>query len=109
MSFLENAKIRTKILSLIVPLCLAGVASSAFLSYQYKDGDSTYAEFIATDEVAAVEMARANRNLQGVGYRALQSIFYDHKADYFPGIIDLYRNNAKQLKERMERSKTLIP
>ncbi|RYZ75375.1 MAG: methyl-accepting chemotaxis protein, partial [Proteobacteria bacterium] len=70
MSFLENAKIRTKILSLIAPLCLAGVTSAAFLSYQYKDADSTYAEFIATDEVAAVEMARANRNLQGVGYRA---------------------------------------
>ena len=109
MSFLENAKIRTKVLSLIVPLCLTGVAGSALLSYQYKDADSTYAEFIATDEVAAVEMARANRNLQGVGYRALQSIFYDHKADYFPGIIDLYKNNAKQLKDRMEHAKALVP
>jgi len=109
MSFLENAKIRTKILALVAPLCLAGVASSAFLSYQYKDADSTYAEFIATDEVAAVEMARANRNLQGVGYRALQTVFYDHTADYFPGIIDLYKSNAKQLIARMELSKTLIP
>ncbi|MGV3552421.1 methyl-accepting chemotaxis protein [Rhizobium sp.] len=109
MSFLENAKIRTKILSLIVPLCLAGVASSAFLSVQFKKSDTTYSDFIDTDEVAAVEMARANRNLQGVGYRALQTIFYDHKADYFPGIVELYRNNAKQLNGRMEQSKALIP
>jgi len=109
MSFLENAKIRTKILSLIVPLCFAGVMSSAYLSYQYKSADSTYSEFIATEEVAAVEMARANRNLQGVGYRALQSIFYDHTKDYFPGIIELYKSNAKQLIARMEQSKSLIP
>ena len=109
MSFLDNAKIRTKILALIVPLCLAGVSGSAWLSYQFKDADSTYAEFIATDEVAAAEMASANRNLQGLGYRALQSIFYDHKADYYPGIIELYAGNAKQLQARMERSKQLIP
>ena len=109
MSFLDNAKIRTKILALVVPLCLAGVSGTAWLSYQFEDADSTYAEFIATDEVAAAEMASANRNLQGLGYRALQSIFYDHKADYYPGIIELYAGNTKQLQERMERSKQLIP
>ena len=109
MSFLENAKIRTKILSLIVPLCLAGVASSVFLSYQYKESDGIYAEFIASDELAAVEMVRASRNLLGVGYRALQTILYDHNADYFPGIVDLYRGSAVQIEKRMENAKTLIP
>ena len=35
-SFLKNASIRTKILSLIVPLCLVGLGAVAFMSMRYK-------------------------------------------------------------------------
>ena len=54
-------------------------------------------------------MARANRNLQGVGYRAIQTIFYDHTADYFPGVVKLYQSNAAHLQERLKSVTELVP
>jgi methyl-accepting chemotaxis protein len=109
MSFLQNARIRTKILSLILPICLVGAGAVAIMSMQYKQADNDYSDFIARDEVAAVDMARANRNLQGMGYRAQQTIVYDAKADYYAGIVKLYERNAKQLHDRLQSVKELIP
>ena len=66
MSFLQNASIRAKILSLILPLCIVGLGATAFMGSRYKEGDNAYSDFIATDNAALVELARANRNLQAM-------------------------------------------
>ena len=63
MSFLQNAKIRTKVLSIIIPICLIGIAGVLVVSSQYRDTVATYSNFIAKNEAAAVEMSRASQRL----------------------------------------------
>ncbi|MBL0371299.1 HAMP domain-containing protein [Rhizobium sp. KVB221] len=109
MSFLQNASIRTKILSLILPICLVGIGGAAIISTQYKQADAVYLDFITTDEVASVEMLRVNRNIQAMGYRAYQAIVYDASEDFYAGIIEQYRRNTKQVDERLTLVKTLVP
>ena len=66
MSFLQNASIRTKILSLILPLCIVGLGATAYMATRYKEADNAYSDFIAGDNAALVELARANRNLMAM-------------------------------------------
>ncbi len=84
MSFLQNASIRTKILSLILPLCIIGLGATVYMSARYKNADTLYSEFIAGDNAALVELSRANRNLQAVAYRCLSGngIRHLHSADF---------------------------
>ena len=109
MSFLQNAKIRSKILSLIIPICLVGVGGSLYMSSQYKAADEEYTNFIATDEVAVLELARVSRNLQSLAYRGYQLIVYDHKADYFAGLMEQYKKNTIQLTTRFDKVEKLVP
>jgi methyl-accepting chemotaxis protein len=39
MTFLKNASIRAKILSLIIPICLIALGSSLYLSGEFKHAD----------------------------------------------------------------------
>lgn len=68
MSFLKNAKIRTKILSTIVGLSVISISGMGFLAYKYKDTDTVYSAFIANDSVGAVNMSRVNGNIGRIGY-----------------------------------------
>ncbi|CUW90310.1 hypothetical protein AGR2A_Cc180022 [Agrobacterium genomosp. 2 str. CFBP 5494] len=45
MSFLQNASIRTKILSLILPICIVGLGATGFMSDRYKHADTAYSDF----------------------------------------------------------------
>ena len=54
MSFLKNASIRTKILSVLIPLCVVGLGATSFVASRYKAADTSYSDFISTDTVAAV-------------------------------------------------------
>lgn len=47
-SFLQNASIRTKILSLILPLCIVGLGATAFMSNRYKEADTAYSFSLST-------------------------------------------------------------
>ncbi|WLD96331.1 HAMP domain-containing methyl-accepting chemotaxis protein [Agrobacterium leguminum] len=101
MSFLENARIKTKILSLIIPLCIVGVSAVGFVATRYKAADTDYSDFIATDNASTVSLARANRNLLGLSYSAYQMMTYDAQDPEFKII-------AAEYKERRELLNTLM-
>ncbi|MGA1802367.1 methyl-accepting chemotaxis protein [Rhizobium sp. HT1-10] len=109
MSFLKNASIRTKILSLIIPLCLVGAGSMAFVASRYKAADTAYSDFIANDNVAAVEMARANRNLVATAYGAYEAMVYSAKDPSFKKAQSFYETSKTQLFGRMDHVKASIP
>ncbi|KQO82119.1 HAMP domain-containing methyl-accepting chemotaxis protein [Rhizobium sp. Leaf262] len=109
MSFLKNASIRTKILSLIVPLCVVGVGATAFISNSYKATNDSYADFIAKDNVATVEMARANRNLVASAYGAYQIVAYPKQDPRLQAASAFYEDSKTKLFERFQRVKTLLP
>ncbi|WCK01558.1 methyl-accepting chemotaxis protein [Agrobacterium tumefaciens] len=109
MSFLYNASIRTKILSLILPLCIVGLGAAAFMATRYKDADTLYSEFIASDNAALVELARANRNLIALAYGAYQVMAYDANGPEINVAKQAYNDSKRQLLERLGNVKAVFP
>ncbi|MCZ7887567.1 methyl-accepting chemotaxis protein [Agrobacterium salinitolerans] len=109
MSFLQNASIRTKILSLILPLCIVGLGATAYMSTHYKQADTAYSFFIATDSAALVELSRANRNLEAMAYGAYQVMAYDAKAPDFKIVMREYQRDKGDLISRLNNVKAIFP
>ncbi|WP_160008373.1 methyl-accepting chemotaxis protein [Rhizobium sp. 18055] len=109
MSFLKNASIRTKILSLILPLCIVGIGAIGFVANSYKAADNDYSDFIATDNVATVDMARVSRNLVAIGYGAYQTLAYSGDAPEFKSIMAFYQDSRTRLFMRLDRVKANVP
>ena len=109
MSFLKNASIRTKILSLIIPLCIVGVGATVFMSARYKAADKSYYDFISTDNAAAVDMSRVSRNLVAVAYGAYQAVAYPGQDPRFKAATDFYQDSKTTLMTGLTRIKTQMP
>ncbi|NTC77398.1 HAMP domain-containing protein, partial [Agrobacterium tumefaciens] len=109
MSFLQNASIRTKILSLILPLCIIGLGATIYMSARYKNADTLYSEFIAGDNAALVELSRANRNLQAVAYGAYQVMAYDTSIPDFAIAKGEYNTDKGELISRLNNVKAIFP
>lgn len=109
MSFLQNAKIKTKVLSIMIPICLIGVAGVLFVSSQYKDSVATYSNFISKDEAAAVEMSRASQRVTALSYNAYQILAYSAKDQEMVKFARDYEANKKVLLERFATVRELMP
>ncbi len=109
MSFLQNAKIKTKVLSIILPICLIGIAGALVVSSQYRDTVATYSDLISNDENAAVEMARGSQRLTALSYNAYQTLVYSSKDPATAKFAKDYEGNKKVLLERFANAKRLMP
>ncbi len=105
MSFLKNASIRTKILSVIIPLCVVGLGASGFLASRFKAADAAYVNFISTDNATAVELARANRNLSATGYAAYQTLTYHVGDPALATATAFYKESTASLATRLDHVK----
>lgn len=105
MSFLKNARIRTKILSLVIPICVVGIGATLFMSDKFKAVESTYSEFIAQDYQAEVDLVASTRSLVSIGYAAYQTLAYDAQDPAFKAASDFYKDNAGSLIARLQQSK----
>jgi len=109
MSFLTNATIRTKILSLIVPLSLLGIGGVGAVAYNYKAADTAYSDFIAHDAVVAVEMARANIALVAISADLSQTILQAEQKIDTSALIQGYRSDLTTISDKFALSKKLSP
>ncbi|MBW6423154.1 methyl-accepting chemotaxis protein [Rhizobium sp. XQZ8] len=109
MSFLKNASIRTKILSVIIPLCVVGLGAAGFLAESYKTADTAYTTFITTDTVTAVEIARANRSVSALGYSAYQVMAYDQDDPQLKTATESYKRSVTSLMTRFATIKAAVP
>ncbi|WP_209087321.1 methyl-accepting chemotaxis protein [Agrobacterium tumefaciens] len=109
MSFFKNASIRTKILSLILPLCLVGLGAVAFMASRYKEADTLNSKFITSDNAALIKLAQANRNLIALGYSAYQVMAYDAKGAEIKVSKDAYEHAKGRLFERLNIVKSIFP
>ncbi len=107
MSFLQNAKIRTKILSLIIPVCAIGVGGVAVIASNYKAADTQYNEFISNDGVATTEMARSTTSLVAASYSAYQAVTYAGGSADQAVIKKAYDDAKKVLFERLDKAREL--
>jgi len=108
-SFFKNASIRTKILSLILPLCLVGLGAVAFMASRYKEADALNSKFITSDNAALIKLAQANRNLIALGYSAYQIMAYDAKGTEIKVSKDAYEHAKGRLFERLGTVKSIFP
>ena len=60
MSLMQNLRIRTKVLSLVLPTCLIGIGGALYVSSNFKSADTEYSDFIANDGNAEIDMAIAS-------------------------------------------------
>lgn len=115
MSFLENAAIKTKILSSLIPLCIVGMGAAGIMGYFYKNTDTEYSNYIATDGVAATYIARAATSMMILPYNAYQLTTYSEhdpahekiRAAYAQGKIDFQTRLGKALELTPENGKEL--
>lgn len=47
MSLLQNLRIRTKVLSLVLPACLIGIGGTLYVSGKFKSADTEYSDFVS--------------------------------------------------------------
>jgi methyl-accepting chemotaxis protein len=105
MSFLKNTSIRIKILSVIIPLCMVGLGAAGYLATKFMDADTAYTRFIDTDNVTAVELARANRNVAAAGYGAYQVLTYPARSADLETATAFYKEATTGLMSRLEKSR----
>ncbi len=105
MSFLKNAFIRTKILSLIIPICVVGIGATLFMSDRFRTVDSAYSEFISEDYQAEVDLVASTRGLVSIGYAAYQILSYDAQDPGFKVANDFYKETTASLISRMQKAK----
>lgn len=109
MSFLENVKIRTKVLLLVLPICLVGVLAAVVLSVQLKHADNEYGELISHQILASNDMARASRNMVAVPYRAYQVVAYPAGTTQLEQALAAYKDEKVRLMQRLESVKADLP
>jgi methyl-accepting chemotaxis protein len=109
MSFLQNAKIITKVLTPLLILGAITIASIAYLSWRYHDADGRYGAFIASDNAATLVLSRANTSMHTAAYVAYKALAYDANSPDMPGLVQSYSDNKKTTIERLEEAKKLLP
>ncbi len=109
MSFLKNASIRTKILALVLPLCVVGLSATVFMSNSYKNANNSYSDFISKDNAGATAMARANRNLAATAYAAYQTMVYESEDAGMKTAMALYTDSRTKLFDRLQTTAQLVP
>ncbi|AYG63259.1 methyl-accepting chemotaxis protein [Rhizobium jaguaris] len=109
MSIFQNAKIRTKVLCVIIPICLIGIAGALLVSSQYRDTVANYSRFISTDEAASIQMSMANQRLAALSYNAYQIQLYNSKDSEMAGFLKNYEENKQALLERFANVRKLVP
>jgi methyl-accepting chemotaxis protein len=83
MSFMKHMRIRTKILCLLVPTCLIGIAGVGYVSNNYKAADTAYSDFIAKNARAEINVAIASQRLVAIAYDAQQLYLNDPTSESY--------------------------
>ncbi|QPB18943.1 methyl-accepting chemotaxis protein [Rhizobium sp. 007] len=109
MFVLQNAGIRTKILTVVIPLCVIGIGAAASLSIRFKSADAAYSDFIARDNAAAIQLARVTGNLVNLPYTAYQATAYEPTDPAFNTIIEFYQESVGHVRNRLRDAKTKLP
>lgn len=109
MSLMRNLKIRTKVLALVVPVCLLGLAGALYVSKNYKAADTEYSNFIANDGSAEIDMAIASQRMVAVAYDAYQVFLYDPQTAGMKRATDDYAASKTRMMELLSGAKSALP
>ncbi|MFB9948389.1 methyl-accepting chemotaxis protein [Rhizobium puerariae] len=109
MSLMKHLKIRTKILSLLIPICLIGIGGVVYVSNSYKAADAAYSKFIAADGASEIDMAIASQRLVSLAYDAYQIFLYDPQTEGMKRATEDYSASKTRLFELMSGARQQLP
>ena len=109
MSFMQNLRISTKVLSLVLPTCLIGVGGALYVSNNFRAADVEYSEFIANDAGAEIDMAIASQRLVAIAYDAYQVTSYETGTPSMKRAEDDYAASKQRIRDLIANAIQLIP
>ncbi|KQQ58573.1 chemotaxis protein [Rhizobium sp. Leaf311] len=109
MSFLKNATIKAKVVTVIASMSVASIAGLGYVSWQYKHTDNDYSYFIDHNAYSAVLNARTSGNINGLAMQTLRMSMVDPASEAFADAVKVSKNNFKQMDERQSQIAKLVP
>ena len=108
MRIVNDLSIRTKIMSIVACFAMIMALGAIFVSQATSSLISSYNEFLERETQATITLTAANRNLQGIGYAAYQTLRYDGGTDKNLKAVEDYRTNAKNYEGRVGDAASLL-
>jgi methyl-accepting chemotaxis protein len=109
MQFLHNAKIRTKIVAVIVLMGMIAIAGLAYVSLQFKNADDRYSSFLAHESMGAMLNARATGGLLQMGLQLGLMTVHAPASPEYAAAVKKYEGDFKLMKERVSKTGELVP
>ncbi|MGF9562327.1 methyl-accepting chemotaxis protein [Neorhizobium sp. JUb45] len=109
LQYLDNAKIRTKIVALIALMGVIAFAGLAYVSAQFRDADTRYTNFISHESMAATLNARATGGLLQMGFQLGLMLVNDPASPEFAAAVKKYQGDFVLMKERVNKTAELVP
>ncbi|SFB04613.1 methyl-accepting chemotaxis protein [Rhizobium sp. NFR07] len=109
MQFLENERIRTKIVSVIALMGAIAFAGLVYVSMQFKNADTGYSNFITHESMAATLNARATGGLLQMGLQLGLMLVNDPASPEFAAAVKKYEGDRALMKERVGMTAQLVP
>ncbi|WP_313602065.1 methyl-accepting chemotaxis protein [Rhizobium sp.] len=109
MQFLENAKIRTKIVAVIALMGAIALIGLFYVSMQFKNADERYSYFISHESTAATLNARATAGLLQMGLQLGLMQVNDPASPEFAAAVKKYEGDRDLMKQRVGMTVDLVP
>ena len=109
MSFLKNAQIKTKMISVIAAMSATSLIGLAYVSIQYQQTDDTYNHFINKDSYAAVLNARTSGSLNAMAISTLRASLLDPSSDAFAAAAKKFAEDRRVSEERQTKVGQMVP
>ncbi|WGM40897.1 hypothetical protein AMEJIAPC_03844 [Caulobacter sp. NIBR1757] len=109
MRFLDNWKISSKILLAITVLAVMFAVTAGYSSFELWRIDKSYSVVTDREDPAAVELARANRNINRLAYAAYMTMAYDGASADAQAAKAMFDDAAVKLQANYEKANELVP
>ena len=109
MRILDNARVATKVLSIVFALSCLAVAYVAYLSSELKTVNTQYADLLGNQAEGSQWLSRANRRVLQLGYETYRTIGYDGESREAQGAAEMFKASAARYSEMFENAERLLP
>ncbi|OJT95712.1 MAG: methyl-accepting chemotaxis protein [Rhizobium sp. 63-7] len=106
---LKNAKIKTKILAVILLLGVISVIGLLHLSNEFRQADSAYTNFLSNDSVAAMETSRASGGTMVAALQIARVQDFAPDSPQYKDAVETHDKFINTAKDRMAKVMQLAP
>ncbi|MGE7369878.1 methyl-accepting chemotaxis protein [Neorhizobium sp. NPDC001467] len=109
LQYLDNAKIRTKIVVLVALTGIISFSGLVYVSTEFSDADQRYSNFIGHESLASTLNARATGGLLQMGLQLGLMQVNDPASPEFAAAVAKYQGDLILMKERVAKTAELVP